>query len=52
MAQYLTGDTTPIPIDGNVFGSDTERLMGQETPEISNEDGNTNEERKSAERMV
>ncbi|KAI6865569.1 Formate/nitrite transporter [Hortaea werneckii] len=49
---YLTGDTAPIPIDGNVFGSDNERLVGQETPENSNEDGTGNEERKSAERMV
>ncbi|TKA27169.1 hypothetical protein B0A50_04506 [Salinomyces thailandicus] len=50
---YITGDSTPVAVDGSLFGSDTQPLVGQDSADGSNDDtAGTSGERKSAERMV
>lgn len=53
LLQYITGDSTPVAVDGSLFGSDTQPLVGQDSADGSNDDtAGTSGERKSAERMV
>ena len=50
-AQLLTGDSKPIPIDGDVY-NDKQPLVGEEDEQRSSGEPGTASARKSAENMV
>ncbi|KAK6396557.1 hypothetical protein LTR65_008455 [Meristemomyces frigidus] len=50
--QFLTGDTSPVVVDGGLFEGDEESLVGQEQDEKTDGEGSPAEHPKSAENMV
>jgi len=52
--QYIAGDATPVPIDGDILGSDTVPLMGQASESLDHTQRHESPtpHNKSAENMV